>query len=157
MAISLRIDHKEGLRLRQQQAKQVEYATGDGGGNGAAMKGTEWAFDGADCQQDTDPRRVDNKGKPLPLGTYTVHIAANLRNLVIERKGKVDTIQFRNSALRNQMKIRQQEFIDSERKDKTGKHIKEWKTTKQEYVPANTWTGVYAGDGIRAICDEVPT
>jgi hypothetical protein len=156
MAISLRLDHKEGLRLRQQQAKQVDYAVGDGGGNGTAMKGTEWAFDGADCTQDTDPRRVDNKGKPLPLGTYTVHIAANLRNLVIEAKGKVDTVQFRNSALRNQMKIRQQELKET-KKDKTGKPIKEWVTTKQEYIPANTWTGAYAGDGVRAICDEVPT
>jgi hypothetical protein len=107
--------------------------------------------------QDTDTRRLDNHGKPLPLGTYTCHIAANLRNLVVEKKGKVEAIQFRNASLRNQMKIRQQEFVDSGKKDKAGKPIKEWKTTKQEYLPANEWGGVFAGDGTRAILDEMPT
>lgn len=157
MSIALRFDHSEGLRLRQQQAKQVQFTEGENGGIAMAGSKTEWAFDPADCVQDTDPRKVDNKGKPLPLGTYTVHIAANLRNLVVEKKGPVTAIQFRNAALRNQMKIRQQEFKDTDRKDKSGKLIKEWVTTKQEYLPANTWGGAYAGDGVRAILDEMPT
>jgi hypothetical protein len=157
MAIALRFEHVEGLRLRQQQAKQVQFSEGENGGTPIASSKTEWAFDGIDCQQDTDPRKVDNKGKPLPLGTYTVHIAANLRNLVVEKKGKIEAIQFRNAALRNQMKIRQQEFVETGKKDKNNKPIKDWVTTKQEYLPANTWGGAYAGDGIRAILDEMPT
>ncbi len=155
MAISLRIEHTEGLRLRQQQARSVEFSEGENGGT--PMKSTEWTFDGSDCAQDTDPRRLDNKGKPLPLGTYTVHIAAGLRNLVVEKKGAIQVISFRNSALRNQMKIRQQELTDTGKKDKAGKPIKEWKVTKQEYLPANTWGGAYAGDGTRTILEEMPT
>lgn len=157
MAISLRFNHIEGLRLRQQQAKQVEFTEGVHGGTAMAGKRTEWAFDGADCVQDTDPRRLDNHGKPLPLGTYTVHIAANLRNCVVEKKGPVVAVEFRNGALRNQMKIRQQEFAATGKSDKGGKPIKEWVTTKTEYLPPNTWGGAYAGDGVRAILDEMPT
>ncbi len=157
MAIALRFEHIEGLRLRQQQAKKVQFSEGENGGTPIASDKMEWTFDGADCAQDTDPRKVDNKGKPLPLGTYTVHIAANLRNLVVEKKGPITAIQFRNAALRNQMKIRQQEFKDTGKKDKNNKPIKDWVTTKQEYLPANTYGGAYAGDGIRAILDEMPT
>jgi hypothetical protein len=145
----------DGLRLRQQQAKQVVFTEGDKGG--IATNSTEWTFDSSDCVQDTDSRRIDNHGKPLPLGTYTVHIAANLRNLVIEKKGKVGVVQFRNSAIRNQMKVRMQEFVDTGKKTKDGKPIKEWKTVKQEYLPPNTWGGAFAGDGVRSILDEMPT
>jgi len=155
MAITLRLNHIEGLRLRQQQARQVEFAEGANGGQ--AVKGTEWTFDQHDCVQDTDTRKVDNHGKPLQLGTYTIHIAANLRNLVVEKKGKVEAIPLRNSALRNQMKIRQQEYRDTDKKDKAGKPIKAWVTTKQEYLPANEYGGVFAGDNTRAILDEMPT
>ena len=156
MAIALRLNHIEGLRLRQQQAKDVVFSEGANGGVPSSTA-KEWNFDGADCTQDTDPRKVDSHGKPIPLGTYTVHIAANLRNLVIEKKGKIEAMAFRNAALRNQMKIRMQELKPTGKKDKTGKDIKEWTTVKQEYLPANEWGGAFAGDGVRSILDEMPT
>jgi len=157
MAIMLKIEHKEGVRLRHQIAKNAVFSEGGVGTGGVAISGTEWAFEGEDCQRDIDDRRRDNRGKPMLMDSYTVYISANTKNLVIEKKGKPEPFQFRNASLRNLLKIRTQEFADTGRKDKTGKPIKEWKTIKTEYLPANEWGGVFAGDGVRAILDEMPT
>jgi hypothetical protein len=153
MSVMLKIGFVEGLRVRQQSAHKVERTA-----EGAVIQGTEWRFDPTDVEQDRDQRRVDRDGKPEKLGTFTVHVVAGLKNMVLEKKGKVEHIQFRNSALRNQMRIRVQSQIET-RKAKDGKTpVMEWKDSGPvQYIPPNSWTGVSIGDGARAIVDELPT
>jgi hypothetical protein len=176
MSIQLKLNHEEGLRLRQQTAHKVERVEGiadkSGTTPGAVKSGTDWKFDKYqedngkttdEVPQDRDPRRVGNDGKKIPLGTYTLHITAGMRNLVVERKGKVSPFNFKNEAVRNQMRIRYQVLSVKKGKDgspvqKDGKPVHVWEDSGQpQYIPPNTFGGVYVGDNQRAILDEMPT
>jgi hypothetical protein len=167
MAIQLKLTHEEGLRLRQQTAHKVERAATGPDGGGVPVMGTDWKFDkyqdttgktSEEVPQDRDPRRVGPDGKHIPLGTYTVHVTANMRNLVVERKGKVTAFNFKNPAVRNQMRIRYQTLEKNGKKTKDGKDIHEWKDSGQpQYIPPNTFGGAFVGDNQRAILDEMPT
>src|ERR1700731_1820696 len=159
MSIELRLTHEEGLRLRQQSAHSVTRAEGS-----LVTAGKDWRFDKLqdyegkpvdEVDQDRDPRQVDGAGKKLKLGKYTVHITAGTRNLVVERKGKVKSMDFLNRAIRNPLRIRYQELKDTGRKTKEGKAVHEWKDAAGApiYIPPNTWGGAFVGDGQRAIID----
>ena len=167
MSIQLKLTHEEGLRLRQQSAQKVERANG----NGPVTAGTDWKFDKyqdetgrtfEEVPQDKDPRRVGNDGKKIPLGTYTLHVSAGQKNLVVERKGKVVPFNFKNPAVRNQMRIQHQTLVqkmkDGKPMLKDGKPVHVWENSGQpQYIPPNSFGGVYVGDGQRAILDEQPT
>jgi hypothetical protein len=156
MSIQLKIDHVDDLRLRHQMAHKVERVQSkEGIGSGEVTSGTEWRF-ADEVERDRDPRRVDANGHPILLPHYTFHIAYGLKNVVIEKKGKVETLSFRNSSIRNQMRIKLQ-VLTVTGENKKGDAIKEWKDQTPQYVPPNTWTGVAVGDGLRAVCDEMPT
>jgi hypothetical protein len=164
MSITLKLVHEEGIRLRQQSAHKIEHK--DLTGNGVTHS-VEWRFvkrpasDGKiteDVQQDEDPRRVDSNGRKMQLGTYTVHVTHGMNNLVIERKGKVAPYNFKNGAIRNQVRVQYQRLTESGRKTKDGKPVHEWKNDGQpQYLPPNTFGGAFVGDGQRAIVDEMPT
>jgi len=164
MSITLKLVHEDGIRLRQQTLHKIEHVdklTGD------TTTKTEWRFvkrvasDGKtveDCQQDEDPRRVDANGRKVQLGTYTVHITAGMNNLVVERKGKVAPFNFKNPAIRNQVRVQYQKLEPTGKKTKDEKVIHEWKNDgPPKYIPCNTFDGVFVGDGQRAILDEMPT
>lgn len=167
MSIQLKLNHEEGIRLRQQTAHKVERKGGVDGEGGTPVMGTDWKFDkhqdstgktSEEVPQDRDPRRVGADGKHLPLGTYTVHVTANMRNLVVERKGKVTPFNFKNPAVRNQMRIRYQTLEKTDRLTKDKKPVHEWKDSGQpQYIPPNTFAGVFVGDNQRAVIDEMPT
>jgi hypothetical protein len=180
MSVTLKLNHEEGIRLRQQEVHKVEQKvprkverknelTGETEHvtEHDTVKVTEWRFrkilasDGKtteDCQQDEDPRRVGSDGRKVQLGTYTVHVTAGMNNLVIERKGKVAPFNFKNGAIRNQVRIKYQRLVDSGRVTKDKKPIYEWKDDGQpQYLPPNTFGGAFVGDGQRAIVDEMPT
>jgi RNase P/RNase MRP subunit p29 len=164
MSVTLKLTHEEGIRLRQQAAHKIEQKdlTGD-----HTVIATEWRFvkrpasDGKiveECQQDEDPRRVGSDGRKVQLGTYTVHITAGMNNLVIERKGKVAPFNFKNGAIRNQVRVQYQRLLETGKKTKEGKPIHEWKNDgSPQYLPPNTFGGAFVGDGQRAIVDEMPT
>lgn len=170
MSIQLRLTHEPGVRLRQQTAHQIQRVQPKVDGKevpgGPVRRGTDWRFDKFqfpngestdECQRDEDPRRVGNDGKKLKLDTYTVHVTAGARNLVIERKGPVKTFNFKNPALRNQMRIKYQTLEKTDRKQ-NGKDVCEWRDSGlPQYVPPNTDCGVFVGDNQRAIVDEMPT
>jgi hypothetical protein len=177
MSIQLKLTHEDGLRLRQQQASDIERTEDkvvvDSDGKpqtirgGLIVKGKEWKFvkfqdnNGHpvdDVQQDEDLRRVDANGKKLKLGTYTLHITAGIRNLVVERAGKVVPYNFKNPAVRNQVRVKYQTLEKSGRKTKDGKDVHEWKDSgTPSYHQPNTFMGVFVGTGQRAIVDEMPT
>jgi hypothetical protein len=164
MSVTLKLVHEEGIRLRQQSAHKIDHKDEL---TGIVSTTTDWRFvkrpasDGKiveECQQDEDPRRVDANGRKAQLGTYTVHVTASMNNLVIERKGKVAPFSFKNPAIRNQVRVQHQRLIDSGRKTKDHKPVHEWKNDgPAKYIPANTFDGVFVGDGQRAIVDEMPT
>jgi hypothetical protein len=172
MSVTLKLVHEEGIRLRQQAAHKIERTeektdalTGEK--TEAVPASVEWRFvkrpasDGKlveECQQDEDPRRVDSNGRKVQLGTYTVHITHGMNNLVIERKGKVAPFNFKNGAIRNQVRVQYQRLVDSGRKTKDKKPVHEWKNDgAAQYIPSNTFGGAFVGDGQRAILDEMPT
>lgn len=150
MSVQLKFDYVDGLRLRQQMAHNVERKDGD------VQSGTEWRFEG-EVPRDTDPRKRDQNGAPMILNTLTFYVSYGLRNCVVEKKGKPDNLTFRNASLRNQLRLRQQTFVDSGRKNKADEPIKVWKDESVSYLPANTWGGIFIGDGVRAIIDEMAT
>jgi len=164
MSVTLKLTHEDGIRLRQQSAHKVEHKDEK---TGEVTPTVDWRFvkhQGSDgrpveeCQQDEDYRRVGSDGKKLKLGTYTVHVTAGMNNLVIERKGKVAPFNFKNPAIRNQVRVQYQRLVESGRKTKEGKPVHEWKNDGQtKYIPPNTFDGVFVGDGQRAIVDEMPT
>ena len=174
MAIQLKLKHEDGIRLRQQQALKVE-RTEDAVVDGQTVRGglvkpstvTEWKFvkfqdnNGHavdDVPQDEDQRRVGPDGKKEKLGTYTVHVTAGVRNLVVERNGKVKPFNFKNPAIRNQVRVRYQVLEKTGRKTKDNKDVHEWKDSgPPQYFPPNTDMGVFVGTGQRAIIDECPT
>ena len=161
MSIELRLKPEDGIRLRQQTAHNVERVA-----NGLVTGGKDWRFDryqdqnGKDLgeiQQDLDNRRVGPDGKHVPLGTYTVHITAGMHNLVVERKGKVKSFDFQNRAIRNQLRVQYQKLVATNRK-KGDQVVHEWVNDgPPQYIPPNTFGGVFVGDGQRAILDEMPT
>lgn len=164
MSVTLKLVHEEGIRLRQQSAHKIEHKDEK---TGATSQSVDWRFvkrqasDGKaveECQQDEDPRRVDSNGRKVQLGTYTVHVTAGMNNLVIERKGKVTPFNFKNGAIRNQVRVQYQRLVDSGRKTKDSKPVHEWKNDgAAQYLPPNTFGGAFVGDGQRAIIDEMPT
>jgi hypothetical protein len=165
MSVTLKLVHEEGIRLRQQAAHKTEHTDEK---TAALIQTVDWRFtkrptsDGKgvveECQQDEDPRRIDSNGHKIKLGTYTVHVTANMNNLVIERKGKVSPFNFKNPAIRNQVRLQYQRLVDSGRKTKDQKPVHEWKNDgPAKYIAPNTFDGVFVGDGQRAIVDEMPT
>lgn len=153
MSVTLKLKYLEGLRLRNQSAHKLDRTV-----DGAIVKGEEWKFDPDDCKQDEDPRKVESDGSHVKLGTFTIYITAGLKNLVVEKKGKVEHVDFRNAALRNQLRVKYQKLVDVNAGKEGKKPHLEWRTEGQpQYIPANTWTGVFVGDGQRAIVDEMPT
>jgi hypothetical protein len=172
MSVTLKLVHEEGIRLRQQSAHKIEHKPEHkneltGTTTPAVPASVDWRFvkrpasDGKiveECQQDEDPRRVDSNGRKAQLGTYTVHVTAGMNNLVIERKGKVAPFNFKNPAIRNQVRVQYQKLVDSGRTTKDKKPVHEWKNDgAAQYVPPNTFSGAYVGDGQRAVIDEMPT
>ncbi len=136
MAVQLKLDKVEGLRLRQQtQVEDVKKV------KDVETRVKVWRFDGQDVPPDRDPRTQE------PLPKFTAHVAYGLKNLVFEKKGQPITVNFRNSSVRNQLRIRQQT------KDKAGA----WQNSGDTYLAANTFGGVFVGDLHRAIVDEMPT
>jgi hypothetical protein len=133
MSVQLKLEKIAGVRYRQQTQRE---STGKGG-----EKTKIWAFEPGDCQPDLDQRTRE------PLPSFTVYVSAGLKNLVVEKTGADTTVNFHNSSVRNQLRIRQQS------KDKNGK----WENVRDEYVPANTFCGVFVGAANRAIVDEMPT
>ena len=159
MSITLKLKHVEGLLLRNQSAHKLDRTV-----DGTIVKGEEWRFDpDVDPQhkglkQDEDPRKVETDGSYVKLGTYTIYITAGLKNLVVEKKGKIEHIDFRNSSLRNQIRVRYQKLVNVNAGKDGKKPDMKWQNDGQpQYVPANAWTGVSVGDGQRAIVDEMPT
>jgi hypothetical protein len=150
----LKVRHVDGLRLRQQSNVG---STVDG------VTTKEWKFEPEECRQDEDSRLVGADGKKVKLGTYTVYLTAGVRNLVIEKKGKVESYDLKNSALRNQMRVQYQKLQPVTKdgkpaKTKEGKTIMEWKNDgPAQYTPPNTVGGAFVGDGQRVIVDEMPT
>lgn len=172
MSVTLKLVHEDGIRLRQQSAHKVEHTEEQvdkltGTKTKVTSTVVDWRFvkrpasDGKiveECQQDEDPRRVDSNGRKVQLGTYTVHVTAGMNNLVIERKGKVTPFNFKNGAIRNQVRVQYQKLVDSGRKTKDQKPVHEWKNDgAAQYLPPNTFGGAFVGDGQRAIVDECPT
>ena len=149
MSITLKLNHVDGLNLRQQMANKVERTEGN-----QVVRGTEWKLEPAidpvtGLDQDRDIRKIGVDGKKEKLGTYTVHITAGLKNLIVSKKGPIVSVDFRNSSLRNQMRIKMQKFDTKDKK---------WKDDgSAQYIPPNSPYGVYVGDGQRAILDEMPT
>ena len=164
MSVTLKLVHEEGIRLRQQAAHKIEHKDEK---TGAVTQTVDWRFtkrpasDGKiveECQQDEDPRRVDNNGRKMKLGTYTIHVTSGANNLVVERKGKVAPFNFKNNSIRNQVRVQYQRLVDSGRKTQDKKPVHEWKNDgPPKYIPSNTFDGVFVGDGQRAIVDEMPT
>ncbi len=157
MSIMLQFKHVDGLRLRQQSAHDVERTP-----DNQIVAGKEWRFDiGPDrkpqeVEQDKDERRRDAQGHPTLLGTYTAHITAGLRNLVVEKTGKAENIAFRNSSVRNKLKVRYQTLTGEGAEP--GKKVKQqWKDSGTQFVDANSWGGAFIGDTTRVILDEQPT
>lgn len=171
MSIQLKLQHEEGLRLRQQQASDItrtedKIVDGHTIRGSLVVSGKEWKFvKGQDnnghpteeVQQDEDLRRVDSNGKKQKLGTYTIHITGGVRNLVVERKGKITPYSFKNPAVRNQVRVKYQNLVPTGRKTKEGKEVHEWKDANTQYFPPNEFMGVYVGESQRAILDEMPT
>jgi hypothetical protein len=172
LSTQLKLTDSEGLRLRQQSATDVEHVKTVQNDDGTAVvqvvKSKDWKFDKLTdyegrpvdfMDQDRDVRLVDGAGKKMKLGTYSPHITAGTRNLVVERKGKVKSLDFLNRAIRNQLRIKYQELKDTGRKTKDGKPIHQWEDAPGQpvYVAPNTWGGAFVGDNQRAIIEELPT
>jgi hypothetical protein len=164
MSIQLKLQHEEGIRLRQQQSQEV---TRSDDGSVQGKPGKEWKFvrftdnnghQVEDVQQDEDARLVGNDGKKLKTGFYTIHITAGIRNLVLERKGKVAPFNFKNPAIRNQVRVKYQTLEKTGRKTATGKDVHEWRDSGlPQYHAPNSFMGVFIGDNTRAVIDEMPT
>jgi hypothetical protein len=164
MSVTLKLVHEEGIRLRQQSAHKIDSKDPE---TDIVYTKVDWRFvkrpDSSgkvveDCQQDEDSRRVDSSGRKIKLGTYTLHVTANMNNLVVERKGKVAPFNFKNPAIRNTVRVQYQTLVDSGRKTQDKKPVHEWKNDgAAKYIPPNTFDGVFVGDGQRAILDEMPT
>ena len=145
MSTLIQLRHIDGLRIRQQDYKDVPDSrfTGDlkDGEQPPMVKRWKFPTDGGDVRQDVDNRTHE------PMGTYSPYIAYNLRNLVIERRGKPENVTFRNANVRQVLKVTQQEL---------GKD-KKWKPNGVTMIQPNTWGGVHVGEGNRAIVEELPT
>jgi len=140
MATQIQVRHIEGLRLRQQTLREVPDSKHKGEGEPPMIK--VWKFEPQDVPQDLDVRTRE------PLGIYSVHVAYNLRNLVVERKGKGENVTFRNANVRQVLRIKQ-EALDGNKK---------WKPAGAPILlDPNTWGGAFVGDGNRAVIEELPT
>jgi hypothetical protein len=162
MSVTLKLNHEDGIRLRQQAATKVERVQTEVDGHKVdtpiVSKGVDWRFEREDVQQDEDPRKVDTNGRKIKLGTYTVYITAGLKNLVVERKGPVKPYNFHNNSIRNQIRIQPQKLTEVKKGKEGEKPVMGWKNDgTPTYVPANTFGGVFVGDNLRAVIDEMPT
>lgn len=153
MSVTLKLKHMEGLVLRQQMARHVDRTD-----SGTIIKGTEWVFEREPVKQDEDLRKVEADGSHVKLGTYTVYVTAGLKNMVVEKPGKIEHVDFRNSSLRNQLRLKYQKKADVNSGKKDAKPHLEWRDEgAPQYIAPNVWTGVFVGDGQRVIVDEMPT
>lgn len=171
MAVQIQFRHVEGMRIRQQTFRDIPHTVP------AKLKRApdpnfpddpsrsievlleperienvrEWKFEPEDIPQDEDARTHK------PTGVYTVHLAYNLKNVVLERKGPGENVTFRNAGIRNTLRIWQQTFTDTGKLSKGGKAIKDWVKQSPSLLAPNTYGGVFIGDGNRAIVEELPT
>ena len=153
MAIALKLEHVDGLRLRQQLATKVARQ------DGVILAGTEWRFEKVQGTHEDAvvPRDLDLRTKE-PINTYSPTINYGLKNLVIERKGPITHLQFRNSSVRNLLRIKVQTQVATGKPGRDGEEIKKWQDSGvPQYLAAQAWGGVAVGDGTRAILDECPT
>lgn len=145
MAIFLKLDHVDGLRLRHQTAFKVDRV------DGIVKNGTEWRF-----EKDEVPRDLDLRTQK-PLNTYSPTVNFGTKNLVIEKKGTGATLSFRNSSIRNQLRVKTQVFTEV-RKGKDMKPVKEWQDAGTPvYIVPQGWGGAFVGTDQRAVLDEMPT
>jgi hypothetical protein len=159
MSIALQIQHVDGLRLRQQLAIKVERIAGTETSDGLVKGATEWRFEKEPgTHKDMDvPQDRDKRNPEKVLGTYSPCISYALKNLVIEMKGKLINVDFRNTSVRNTLRIKVQTLVGTGRKNKAEEEIKEWKDQGVTYLPATQWGGFSVGDGQRVVLDEMPT
>lgn len=145
MSISLKFNKVEGLTFQQQS-----FTKGEDGG---------WKNDPTPVEEDRHPRRLDAHGHPEKLGTFQMHITAGTKNLVLTKKGPVTHVDFRNTSLRNQLRIKTQVLTDRKvLENGKGAVRKDWVDSGAPvFVPPNTFSGAFVGDGQRAILDEMPT
>lgn len=145
MSTMIQLRHIDGLRVRQQDYKDVPDSRFKGelkeGEQLPTVKAWRFPVDGGEVRQDVDNRTHE------PLGSYSPYIGYNLRNLVIDRKGKQENVTFRNGNVRQSLKISQQEL---------GRD-KKWKPAGVSILSANSWGGCVVGDGNRAVIEELPT
>lgn len=143
MSITLRFTHIEGLTLQQQTLhKEKDSQT--------------WKNDPETARRDVDYKQLDSKGRPRQLDSYEpLYVTAGMRNVVLTKKGPIVHVDFRNSSLRNQLRLKTQ--VLTEVKGDKGAVKKEWKDSSTSFVAANTFSGAFIGDGQRAILDEMPT
>lgn len=154
MAIFLKFDHVDGLRLRQQIAQDVKRHEKE---TGTVLSSKEWRFekDPITSKDAEVPLDIDQRTQK-PLSTYSVTVNFGLKNIVIEKKGSGVNVSFRNSSVRNQLRVKTQELREV-KKDVKGNAVKEWKDTGTSYLLPSNWGGVYVGDNQRAVVDEMPT
>jgi hypothetical protein len=158
MAIALRLEHVDGLRLRQQLATAKRNNTKEG--DNTILGGVDWHFEKVSGTHEDAvvPRDLDARTRE-PTNTYSPTINFGLKNLVIERKGPITHLEFRNTSVRNQLRIKTQTNVSTGRRTKDGADIKVWEDSgvPPQYLAPQLWGGVAVGDGTRVILDEMPT
>lgn len=154
MAIFLKFEHVDGIKLRQQLAQDVKRHDKEN----TVTAGKDWRFEkdpitGKDAHvaRDIDPRTQE------PLNTYSPTVNFGTKNLVLEKAGKGENINFRNSSVRNQLRLKAQELKPTGKTTKEGDVLKSWQDVGTSYLSPQAWGGVFVGDGQRVIIDEMPT
>jgi len=158
MTIFLRIQHIDGLRIRQQVAHNVERVQKTELSDGLVVGGKEWKFEKDPItKKDVEvPRDLDQRTQK-PLDTYSFSVSFGLKNAVIDRHGKAENVSFRNESVRNVLRIKVQSFDPTDKRGADKEFIKAWKDHSTLFIQPSQWGGAVVGDGLRAILDELPT
>lgn len=158
MAIQLTIEHVDGLRLRQ----QVHRASVDPK-TGTVTKTNEWVFQKDPLNRnDLEVPRVLDPRTREPTKFYMPVINGGVQNLVIDKKGTPAPVSFRNTSLRNTIRIRT--FVQMEEKRPGAKEgekeqsVRAWRPNLTPvFLGPQEVGGVVVGDGVRAFVEELPT